>query len=196
MSVCLYLLHHMFVRVHYLCTPFIPSLTFLSENKQMVASMPAAVIQCHPLIAHPQIDWMLGDFLIRLVSALTYPLPPSSSAPSFYSTSGACSWISYLHHPEAWYCYWIQNPLSGPAWILQLLRNVLSLLPVSPLPLSFFSLSPPLLCLTTSPSLLCAPSLPPRRSQWMAIYTESGSARGFCLLKGSLPWQLLLFFNV
>ena len=51
-------------------------------------------------------------------------------------------------------------------------------LPVSPLP-------PPLSSTSTSPPShrLSPPLLPPRRSQRMAAYTDSGSARGFCLLK-------------
>ena len=74
-------------------------------------------------------------------------------------------------------------------------------LPFSPLPLSFLSLSsrssvsltlPPLLSLylhlspvSLSP-YLSSPPLLSRRSQQKATYTESGSARGFCLLKVSL----------
>ena len=102
------------------------------------------------------------------VSALTHP-PPGTLA-SFYSTSIA--YPSYRYPPEDWYWCWIQNPLHGPAWIPLLLLTILfsSISPVSSVSLSqspsfsnphFFSLSPPLICPTVSPSLL-----PPRRSRW------------------------------
>ena len=92
---------------------------------------------------------------------------------------GLC-WGRLLESQRSEWVRGVQNPLNGPAASAQC---SLSLLPVSPLPLSIctcpLSLHPPI-----SP-LLAPPSLPTRGSQRMAVYTESGSAPGFCLFKGS-----------
>lgn len=54
-------------------------------------------------------------------------------------------------------------------------------------PLPFFSLFSPLLCLSLH---LPVTSVPLRRSRQMAIFTESGSAQGFCLVKKSFSSPL------
>lgn len=113
-------------------------------------------------------------------SALTHPLLRSSRAPSFCSTSGACRWISYPYTPNSWYCYWIQNNVHGPVWILLLLLNIFSILPLSFQPLSFFPSLP----------LLVSPPLPPRWSQQLTIYTLVWFCSKFCLLKGSFSSPL------
>lgn len=53
------------------------------------------------------------DSLIMPATSLTHPLPQSSCAPPFQSTSLACCWTSYSHPAEAWYCCWIHNLLHG-----------------------------------------------------------------------------------
>ena len=121
---------------------------------------------------------------------------------------GGCCWMQNRLHDPAWILMLLLSililhlshylpvtplPLLFSASLSWLSQH----LPVSFLPLSFFSLSPLLLWFSlhlTSPppfslylSLSLISLLPsPRWLQQMTAYTESGSARGFCLLKALL----------
>lgn len=84
-----------------------------------------------------------------------------------------------IHPPEA--C-WIQNPLRGPAWILQLRLNVLSFL--------FLSISPSPLSLSQSPRL-SSPPAQEGRGGWPSILSlvllgVSACQRGN--FASPLPW--------
>lgn len=68
-----------------------------------------------------------------------------------FQHSWSMSLYLQLHPPETWYCCLKLNPLHAPAWILQLLLNVHSILPVS-----FFPITSPFL-LTTPYLLLLSP---------------------------------------
>ena len=109
--------------------------------------------------------------------SLTHPLPRSSCAPSFLPEHVDGSLLSTLLRPG--------TAVGSRAFsmTLLLLLTVVSIRSVSPPCSPFLSIF--LYPLSLS---LC---LPPRQLQQMTVYTESGSAPSFCLLKGRFSSPLL-----